>query len=109
VVARFAGNTSASALRLMLLVSDNDIAEMMLRNSAVAATATVVDGGAEHRAHHASRGLGVDTTGWVRRRQQGSPAHRGSPRAVWSAFCARRSRRCTPSSPRSRAGSLWAA
>lgn len=65
VVARFVGNTSASALRLMLLVSDNDIAEMMLRNSAVAATGDGSWTAARTTARSTLNRLGVDTTGWV--------------------------------------------
>ncbi|MFC6239223.1 D-alanyl-D-alanine carboxypeptidase/D-alanyl-D-alanine-endopeptidase [Longivirga aurantiaca] len=65
VIARFAGNTSASALRLMLLVSDNDVAEMMLRNSAVAATGAGSWTAARSTARSTLNGLGIDTTGWV--------------------------------------------
>jgi D-alanyl-D-alanine carboxypeptidase/D-alanyl-D-alanine-endopeptidase (penicillin-binding protein 4) len=63
-VARFAGNTSGAALARMLLVSDNDVAEMLFRNNAIAARrgsswyAARVTAGAELRK------LGVDITGW---------------------------------------------
>ena len=64
-VARVAGNTVGEALRSMLLVSDNDIAEIMFRNNAVAlrGSATWADGKAATAAVMAS--LGIDTTSWV--------------------------------------------
>jgi D-alanyl-D-alanine carboxypeptidase/D-alanyl-D-alanine-endopeptidase (penicillin-binding protein 4) len=64
-VARFAGNSSGAALRLMLLVSENDIAEMMLRNAAIAATGDGSWASAQASARATLAGLGVDVTGWV--------------------------------------------
>lgn len=64
-LAQFAGNTSGSALRLMLLVSENDVAEMLLRNSAVATTADGSWIAARTNARETLNGLGIDTTGWV--------------------------------------------
>lgn len=64
-VAAFAGNTSGSALRLMLLVSENDVAEMLLRNSAVAAVGDGSWTAARANARTTLNGLGIDTTGWV--------------------------------------------
>jgi D-alanyl-D-alanine carboxypeptidase/D-alanyl-D-alanine-endopeptidase (penicillin-binding protein 4) len=64
-VAQFAGNTSGSALRLMLLVSENDVAEMLLRNSAVATTGDGSWAAARTNARRTLNSLGIDTTGWV--------------------------------------------
>lgn len=64
-VARFAGNSSGAALRLMLLVSENDVAEMMLRNAAVAATGDASWTSAQANARTTLAGLGVNVTGWV--------------------------------------------
>jgi D-alanyl-D-alanine carboxypeptidase/D-alanyl-D-alanine-endopeptidase (penicillin-binding protein 4) len=64
-VARFAGNSSGSALRLMLLVSENDIAEMLLRDAAIAAGGDGSWSSAQANARATMTGLGVDVTGWV--------------------------------------------
>lgn len=64
-VAQFAGNTSGSALRLMLLVSENDVAEMLLRNSSVAVTGDGSWEAARSNARTTLNRLGIDTTGWV--------------------------------------------
>ncbi len=64
-IARFAGNTSAAVLAYMLLVSDNDVAEMMFRNSAIAAGR----GGSWYAARVTEvkelRRLGIDIRGWA--------------------------------------------
>jgi D-alanyl-D-alanine carboxypeptidase/D-alanyl-D-alanine-endopeptidase (penicillin-binding protein 4) len=63
-LARFAGNTSAQALARMLLVSDNDIAEMLFRDDAVAAGAGGSWAAASRVETHTLRALGADVRGW---------------------------------------------
>jgi len=63
-VARFAGNSCGAALARMLLVSDNDIAEMMFRNNAIAAGRAGSWAGARVTAIAELHHLGVDVTGW---------------------------------------------
>jgi D-alanyl-D-alanine carboxypeptidase/D-alanyl-D-alanine-endopeptidase (penicillin-binding protein 4) len=63
-VARFDGNSSGAALRLMLLVSDNDVAEMLYRNNALVAKGSATWGAARRTELEALAGIGVNTTGW---------------------------------------------
>ncbi len=63
-VARFAGNTSGAALSRMLLVSDNDVAEMLFRNNAIAARRGSSWYAGRVTAMAELRKLGVDVTGW---------------------------------------------
>jgi D-alanyl-D-alanine carboxypeptidase/D-alanyl-D-alanine-endopeptidase (penicillin-binding protein 4) len=64
-IARFIGNTSGAALARMLLVSDNDVAEMLFRNNAIAAGRPGSWAGARVTAIAELRRLGVDTKGWA--------------------------------------------
>jgi serine-type D-Ala-D-Ala carboxypeptidase/endopeptidase (penicillin-binding protein 4) len=64
-VARFAGNTSRTALARMLLISDNDIAEMLFRNSAIAAGRSGSWADATKTEVAELRALGVPITGWA--------------------------------------------
>jgi D-alanyl-D-alanine carboxypeptidase/D-alanyl-D-alanine-endopeptidase (penicillin-binding protein 4) len=63
-IARFEGNTSGAALAWMLRVSDNDVAEMFFRNSAIARGR----GGSWAAAHTTEiielERLGIDVRGW---------------------------------------------
>jgi D-alanyl-D-alanine carboxypeptidase/D-alanyl-D-alanine-endopeptidase (penicillin-binding protein 4) len=63
-VARFEGNTSGAALRLMLLVSDNDVAEMLYRNNALAAKGSATWSAARKTEFEALASIKVNTTGW---------------------------------------------
>ncbi len=63
-IARFAGNTSGAALTRMLLVSDNDVAEMLFRNNAIAARRGSSWYAGRVTAVAELRKLGVDVTGW---------------------------------------------
>jgi D-alanyl-D-alanine carboxypeptidase/D-alanyl-D-alanine-endopeptidase (penicillin-binding protein 4) len=64
-IARFAGNTSGTALARMLLISDNDIAEMLFRDNAVAAGRTGSWANATRTEREELAKLGVPTTGWA--------------------------------------------
>lgn len=64
-LARFAGNTSAQALARMLLVSDNDVAEMLFRDSAVTTGRGGSWGAARTTEVAVLRGLGADLRGWA--------------------------------------------
>jgi D-alanyl-D-alanine carboxypeptidase/D-alanyl-D-alanine-endopeptidase (penicillin-binding protein 4) len=64
-IARFAGNTSKSALTRMLLISDNDIAEMLFRDNAIAAGRTGSWTDARVTETLELRTLGVPITGWA--------------------------------------------
>jgi serine-type D-Ala-D-Ala carboxypeptidase/endopeptidase (penicillin-binding protein 4) len=64
-IARFAGNTSGAALAWMLKVSDNDVAEMLFRNNAVARGVTPTWAGARANEMRELAALGVDTRGWA--------------------------------------------
>lgn len=64
-IARFAGNTSGAALAWMLKVSDNDVAEMLFRNNAVARGITPTWAGARTNEMRELAALGVDTRGWA--------------------------------------------
>jgi serine-type D-Ala-D-Ala carboxypeptidase/endopeptidase (penicillin-binding protein 4) len=64
-LARFAGNSSKAALARMLLVSDNDVAEMLFRNSAIAAGRTGSWYDARVTEILTLRALGVPTAGWA--------------------------------------------
>ncbi len=64
-LARFQGNTSGAALRWMLLVSDNDVAEMLFRNNAIAAKRTPSWASARANAQLTLAKLGVDIRGWA--------------------------------------------
>ena len=64
-LARFQGNTSGAALRWMLLVSDNDVAEMLFRNNAIAAKRTPSWASARANAQLTLARLGVDIRGWA--------------------------------------------
>ncbi len=64
-VARFVGNTSGAALAWMLKVSDNDVAEMLFRNNAVARGITPTWAGARTNEMRELAALGVDTRGWA--------------------------------------------
>lgn len=63
-LAQFKGNTSGAALAWMLKVSDNDVAEMLFRNNAIAAKGTPTWAGARSAAQKHLASLGVDITGW---------------------------------------------
>ncbi len=63
-VARFKGNTSGAALAWMLKVSDNDVAEMLFRNNALAMKATPTWAGARAAAQQHLASLGVNVSGW---------------------------------------------
>jgi serine-type D-Ala-D-Ala carboxypeptidase/endopeptidase (penicillin-binding protein 4) len=63
-LARFAGNTSGAALRWMLLVSDNDVAEMLFRLNAIASGAGGSWSAASSSELSTLRSLGIDVTGW---------------------------------------------
>ncbi|HET7900794.1 MAG TPA: D-alanyl-D-alanine carboxypeptidase [Candidatus Nanopelagicales bacterium] len=64
-IARFAGNTSGAALNWMLKVSDNDVAEMLFRNNAVARGIAPTWAGARTNETRELAALGVDTRGWA--------------------------------------------
>ena len=64
-IARFAGNTSRTALARMLLISDNDIAEMLFRDNAIAAGRTGSWRDATTTELEELRKLGVPTAGWA--------------------------------------------
>ena len=64
-IARFAGNTSKAALTRMLLISDNDIAEMLFRNNAIAAGRTGSWADARVTETVELTKLGVPITGWA--------------------------------------------
>ena len=64
-IARFVGNTSGAALAWMLKVSDNDVAEMLFRNNAVARGITPTWAGARVNEMRELAALGVDTRGWL--------------------------------------------
>lgn len=64
LVARFAGNTSGAAIARMLLVSDNDVAEMLFRNSAIAAGRGGSWSAASRTAVAELTRLGVPLAGW---------------------------------------------
>ncbi|MBI1379106.1 MAG: hypothetical protein GC157_16740 [Frankiales bacterium] len=63
-VARFAGNSSGAALRWMLLVSDNDVAEMLFRQNALHSGAGAGWAAASATELATLRSLGVDVRGW---------------------------------------------
>jgi serine-type D-Ala-D-Ala carboxypeptidase/endopeptidase (penicillin-binding protein 4) len=63
-LARFAGNTSGAALRWMLLVSDNDVAEMLFRMNAVASHAGASWAAASRTEMATLQSLGVDVGGF---------------------------------------------
>ncbi|MDA8435454.1 MAG: D-alanyl-D-alanine carboxypeptidase/D-alanyl-D-alanine-endopeptidase [Actinomycetales bacterium] len=63
-IARFAGNTSGAALARMLLVSDNDVAEMLFRNNAIAARRGSSWYAGRVTAVAELRKLGIDITRW---------------------------------------------
>lgn len=64
-IARFAGNSSGAALRWMLLVSDNDVAEMLFRNNAIARGAAPTWAGARAAEMAELAELGIDTRGFA--------------------------------------------
>ena len=64
-LAELSGNTSGAALKLMLLVSDNDIAEMLFRNNAIASGQGGSWGAASATGLAVLRGLGADVRGWA--------------------------------------------
>jgi D-alanyl-D-alanine carboxypeptidase/D-alanyl-D-alanine-endopeptidase (penicillin-binding protein 4) len=64
-IARFAGNTSQTALARMLLISDNDIAEMLFRNNAIAAGRSGSWADATTTELQELQKLGVPTAGWA--------------------------------------------
>ena len=64
LVARFAGNTSGAAIARMLLVSDNDVAEMLFRDSAIAAGRGGSWSAAGRTAVAELTKLGVPLAGW---------------------------------------------
>lgn len=64
-VARTQGSTTADVLRYMLLWSDNDVAEMMFRNNAIAADHSATWNGGIATALETLAALKVDTTGWI--------------------------------------------
>ncbi len=64
-IARFAGNTSKTALTRMLLISDNDIAEMLFRDNAIAAGRTGSWADATRTELETLQALGVPTKGWA--------------------------------------------
>ena len=64
-IARFAGNTSKAALTRMLLISDNDIAEMLFRNNAIAAGRTGSWADARTTETAELTKLGVPIRGWA--------------------------------------------
>jgi D-alanyl-D-alanine carboxypeptidase/D-alanyl-D-alanine-endopeptidase (penicillin-binding protein 4) len=64
-IARFAGNTSKAALTRMLLISDNDIAEMLFRNNAIATGRTGSWTDARIAETVELKKLGVPVTGWA--------------------------------------------
>jgi len=80
-VARFSGNTSGAILRYMLLWSDNDVAEMMFRNNAIAAGRGAGWTDASRTAIETLTALGVSTTGWT--------VHDGSGLSRWDRLTAR--------------------
>ena len=63
-LARFVGNTSGAALKWMLLVSDNDVAEMLFRLNAIALGRGGSWAGASAAETATLRSLGIDVTGW---------------------------------------------
>jgi D-alanyl-D-alanine carboxypeptidase/D-alanyl-D-alanine-endopeptidase (penicillin-binding protein 4) len=63
-LARFVGNTSGAALKWMLLVSDNDVAEMLFRLNAIALGMGGSWAGASAAETATLRSLGIDVTGW---------------------------------------------
>ncbi len=64
-IARFAGNTSRTALARMLLISDNDIAEMLFRDNAIAAGRSGSWADATKTELEELQKLGVPTAGWA--------------------------------------------
>jgi D-alanyl-D-alanine carboxypeptidase/D-alanyl-D-alanine-endopeptidase (penicillin-binding protein 4) len=64
-IARFAGNTSKTALARMLLISDNDIAEMLFRDNAIAAGRSGSWADATRTELEELQKLGVPTKGWA--------------------------------------------
>ena len=64
-VARFAGNTTNAILHWMLLVSDNDVAEMMFRNNALATGRDASWLSARRAAYATLTALGIYHRGWV--------------------------------------------
>jgi len=63
-IAHFVGNTSGAALRWMLLVSDNDVAEMLFRLNAIALGHGASWSGASIAETTRLRSLGIDVSGW---------------------------------------------
>jgi D-alanyl-D-alanine carboxypeptidase/D-alanyl-D-alanine-endopeptidase (penicillin-binding protein 4) len=63
-IARFAGNTSGAALTRMLLISDNDIAEMLFRDDAVAAGRSGSWSDASRAETDRLAALSIPTAGW---------------------------------------------
>jgi D-alanyl-D-alanine carboxypeptidase/D-alanyl-D-alanine-endopeptidase (penicillin-binding protein 4) len=61
---RFAGNTVGAALRWMLLVSDNDVAEMLFRNNALALGRRPTWPGARRASTERLASLGIDVRDW---------------------------------------------
>lgn len=64
-LARFVGNTVGAALRWMLLVSDNDVAEMLYRNNAIALGRRPTWPGARRASTERLAALGVDVREWL--------------------------------------------
>lgn len=64
-IARFDGNTSGAALAWMLKVSDNDVAEMLFRNNAIARGFAPTWAGARANEMKELAALGVDARGWA--------------------------------------------
>ncbi len=64
-LALFVGNTSGAALKRMLLISDNDIAEIMFRNNALKLRRSATWGSAQITAASTMTKLRVNITGWV--------------------------------------------
>jgi D-alanyl-D-alanine carboxypeptidase/D-alanyl-D-alanine-endopeptidase (penicillin-binding protein 4) len=64
-IARFAGNTSRTALARMLLISDNDIAEMLFRDNAIASGRSGSWADASRTEVAELLALGIPITGWA--------------------------------------------
>jgi D-alanyl-D-alanine carboxypeptidase/D-alanyl-D-alanine-endopeptidase (penicillin-binding protein 4) len=64
-ISRFAGNSVGAALRWMLLVSDNDVAEMLFRNNAIGLGRRPTWPGARLASTERLASLGVDVRDWL--------------------------------------------
>jgi D-alanyl-D-alanine carboxypeptidase/D-alanyl-D-alanine-endopeptidase (penicillin-binding protein 4) len=65
VVSEIAGATTGEILRYMLLVSDNDVAEMMFRNNALASGRPGSWAGGVAAARETLTALGIDASSWT--------------------------------------------